>query len=437
MEIGRDLTPRAIVEELNKYIVGQEEAKKMVAIAVRNRWRRMQVTFDFRKEIVPQNILMIGPTGVGKTEIARRLAELIGAPFIKVEATKYTEVGYVGRDVESMIRDLVDHAYSLVKKEYLQQVEERAEAKIEEKLLDLLVPDVPEDSPAREHMRARLRNGELENYEVEIEVQRKVGEMHIIGGMSMEGLEGLQEFFSNMIPSRTQRKKMPIRDARKYLKREIQEQLLDRDKIAKEALQRTENLGIIFLDEIDKIAMEHGNVHGGGVSREGVQRDLLPIVEGTVVNTRYGPVKTDHILFIAAGAFHVAKPSDLIPELQGRFPIRVELHPLSEEDLFRILTEPANALPKQYQALLEVEGVQIEFSQDALLTIARYAYQMNESIENIGARRLHTLMNTLLQDILFKAPDSLESKSIQITKEFVEQRLSPLVVDQDLSRYIL
>lgn len=437
MELGRELTPKVIVEELNKYIVGQEEAKKMVAIAVRNRWRRMQIPSEFRDEVIPQNILMIGPTGVGKTEIARRLADLIGAPFLKVEATKYTEIGFVGRDVESMVRDLVDQAYSLVKNKYLKQVEQEADTKVEEKLLELLVPDVPEDSPAREHMRSRLRNGELEDYEVEIEVQKKVGEMHIIGGMSMESIEGLQEFLSNMVPSRSQRKKVPIRDAQKYLKREIQEQLVDREKIAKEALQKAENLGIIFIDEIDKLAMDTGGARGGEVSREGVQRDLLPIVEGTVVNTRYGPIKTDHILFIAAGAFHVAKPSDLIPELQGRFPIRVELHPLSENDLYRILTEPANALPKQYQALLEVDGVYIEFTEDALRLVAQYAYQMNETIENIGARRLHTLMNALLQDILFKAPDSLETNHIQITKEFVQKTLSPLVKDQDLSQYIL
>jgi ATP-dependent HslUV protease ATP-binding subunit HslU len=437
MEFGRELTPRVIVEELNKYVVGQEEAKKMIAIAVRNRWRRMQLPPELRKEVVPQNILMIGPTGVGKTEIARRLSKLIGAPFLKVEATKYTEVGYVGRDVESMIRDLVEQSYSLVKMEYLEQMKAEIEKKVEEQLLDLLVPGVPPDSPAREHMRLRLRDGELENYEVEIEVQKRIGEMHIIGGMSVEGIEGLHEFLSNVMPLRSQRKKVPIAEAREYLKMEIQEQTINRDQIAKEAVRRAENLGIIFIDEIDKIAMEQGGSHGPDVSREGVQRDLLPIVEGTVVNTRYGPVRTDHILFIAAGAFHVAKPSDLIPELQGRFPIRVELHPLSEEDLFRILTEPKNALPKQYQALLEVEGVRIEFSEAALRMVAHYAYRMNETVENIGARRLHTLMNALLQEILFKAPDAIETTFIQITPELVQETIEPLLEDKDLSQYIL
>ena len=442
--ILEELTPKRVVEELNKYVVGQEEAKKAVAIALRNRWRRQKLPENLRNEVIPKNILMIGPTGVGKTEIARRLANLIKAPFLKVEATKYTEVGYVGRDVESMVRELVEVSFQMVKQEKMKEVRERARRLAEERLLDYLTPHQftsfgirqSQDTAKREELREKLRRGELDDRIIEIEVKEKV--MPMIGIAGPPGLEELEnqikEMLSGLMPSR-RRRKVKVKEALQILEQEEAEKLIDMDEVAREAIYRAENFGIIFIDEIDKIAVKTPG-HGPGVSREGVQRDLLPILEGTTVNTKYGPVKTDHILFIGAGAFHMAKPSDLIPELQGRFPIRVELKPLTKEDFKRILVEPENALTKQYIELLKTEDVHLEFTDDAIEEIARIAEEINTKTENIGARRLHTVMEKLLEDISFNAPE-MRGQTIIIDAKFVKAKLESLVKDEELSRYIL
>ena len=449
-----DLTPREIVRELDKYIVGQDKAKRAVAIALRNRWRRQRVPEDLRQEIMPNNIILIGPTGVGKTEIARRLAKLANAPFIKVEASKFTEVGYVGRDVEGIIRDLTELAVNMVRSEKTREVQDKAEEAAEERLLDLLLPPLPasarkrleEATPdwedkqreTREKLRAQLKEGKLDSRSVELEVQQRtlpfVAEVFTPAGVEELDMN-LQEMLGTMLPKRTKRRKMPLAEARKILVQEEAQKLVDMDAVLSEAIARIQESGIVFLDELDKIAGERSQT-GPDVSREGVQRDLLPVVEGSSVMTKYGLVKTDHILFIAAGAFHVSKPSDLIPEMQGRFPIRVELDPLSAEDFVRILTEPQNALLKQYTALLSTEGVSIEFTPEAIHEIANTAALVNERTENIGARRLHTVMTTLLEDILFSASEG-KYKKVRITPEEVQERLSGIVQDQDLSRYIL
>ncbi|GBC88979.1 ATP-dependent protease ATPase subunit HslU [bacterium HR13] len=442
-DLLEELTPKRVVEELDKYIVGQEQAKKAVAIALRNRWRRQKLPQHIREEVAPKNILMIGPTGVGKTEIARRLAQLIKAPFIKVEATKYTEIGYVGRDVESMVRELVEVSYQMVKQEKIQKVKERAKRAAEERILDYLVPQQlsfgireQQDTGKRELMREKLRSGELDEKVIEIDLQEKM--MPMIGIAGPPGLEELEEqiksMLGNMMPTR-KRRKVKVKEALSLLEQEEAEKLIDMEEVARDAIHRAENFGIIFIDEIDKIAVKTPGA-GPGVSREGVQRDLLPIVEGTTVKTKYGPVRTDHILFIAAGAFHMAKPSDLIPELQGRFPIRVELSPLTKEDFVRILKEPKNALTKQYIELLKTEGVEIEFTDDAIEEIARIAEEANAKMENIGARRLHTVMEKLLEDISFNAPE-MEGQHIIIDTKFVRAKLENIVKDVELSRYIL
>ena len=443
-DLLEELTPKRIVQELDKYVVGQEEAKRAVAVALRNRWRRQKLPEYIRDEVVPKNILMIGPTGVGKTEIARRLASLIKAPFVKVEATKYTEVGYVGRDVESMVRELVEVAFQMVKREKMEEVRQRAKRLAEERILDYLMPQQftsfgirePKDATKREELRQKLRNGELDDRTIEIDVQEKVVPMiGIAGPPGFEELENqLREMLSGIVPSRKKRR-VKVKEALAILEQEEAEKLIDRDEVAREAVYRAENFGIIFIDEIDKIAVKTPGA-GPGVSREGVQRDLLPILEGTTVNTKYGPVKTDHILFIGAGAFHMAKPSDLIPELQGRFPIRVELKPLTKDDFVRILTEPENALTKQYTELLRTEGVEIQFTEDAVEEIARLSEEINSKTENIGARRLHTVMEKLLEDISFNAPD-MSGQHIIIDSKFVRAKLSELVKDEELSRYIL
>ncbi|TFV93041.1 ATP-dependent protease ATPase subunit HslU [Algoriphagus kandeliae] len=457
------LTPRQIVAELDKYIIGQGDAKRNVAIALRNRIRRMMVKSDIQKDIVPNNILMIGSTGVGKTEIARRLAKVAQAPFTKVEASKFTEVGYVGRDVESMVRDLVEQSVHLVREVKNEAVKARAAEAVEEQILDILIPPVKgagfrtpvsttqEEEPAndqelnertRERFREKLQNGELDERKIEINVKASspVGIGMIGNGMMDDAsMAGLQDMISGMMPKRTKKRKLSIAEARKVLLEEEISKLIDFDEVKEEAIKLAENNGIIFIDEIDKIASKSGK-NGGGpdVSREGVQRDLLPIVEGSSVNTKYGVINTDHILFIAAGAFHVSKPSDLIPELQGRFPIRVELNSLTQEDFSRILREPKNALTKQYQALFEAEGVYLEFNEEAIDEIARIAFLINQEVENIGARRLHTVMSHLLNDFLFDVPDSIEPNSrIMITKEMVQERLNSLVKNRDLSQYIL
>ena len=468
------LTPRQIVAELDKYIVGQNAAKKAVAVALRNRFRRSQLSDEMRADIIPKNILMIGPTGVGKTEIARRLATLAGAPLLKVEATKFTEVGYVGRDVDAMVRDITDIAVAMVEKEKIAEVQERASERVQTRLLDLLVerpqprarpvanismgawPENPGDEetaaedPAyklqveqadrlRSRMQDKLERGELENAEVELDIEEtKSGGARIFtpAGMEEMGFD-MQSMFSNMFPKERKRRKMKIGEARKVLQSEEAQKLLDRDAVISEALVRVQETGILFIDELDKVAgREAGNTSGPQVSREGVQRDLLPIVEGSTVMTKHGPVSTNHMLFIAAGAFHVSKPSDLIPELQGRFPIRVELEPLSEADFRRILVEPQNALLKQYQALLGADGVEIEFTDDGIDEIARLACLVNEQTENIGARRLHTVVERLLEEISFDAPDSAQG-TLRVDAAFVLERLGPLVKDEDLSRYIL
>ncbi|MDW8222823.1 MAG: ATP-dependent protease ATPase subunit HslU [Gemmatales bacterium] len=441
-----ELTPRQIVEELDKYIVGQAAAKRAVAIAIRNRWRRWQLPAEVRKDVLPKNIIMIGPTGVGKTEIARRLAMLVGAPFLKVEATKYTEVGYVGRDVESMIRDLVEVAVGMVRQQQRQLVEAQARERVEERLLDLLLPrsrrrdEDDEDSErhqrARERLRQRLEAGELEEREVEITVEQKNAPFHVFTVMGMEQMEAeLQSMFERLFPRERTRRRLPVREARKVLLEQEVDALIDRQAVIEKAIELTENHGIIFIDEIDKICGPPAQ-HGPDVSRQGVQRDLLPIVEGTTTQTRYGPVRSDHILFIAAGAFHSSKPSDLMPELQGRFPIRVELQDLTREDYLRILTEPKHAITRQYQQLLSTEGVELQFTSDALEAIAEIAYEVNRTTQNIGARRLHTVVEKVLEEISFQAPEMKETQVV-VSGEYVRQRLADILRREDLSRFIL
>ncbi len=457
------LTPKQIVAELDKYIIGQAEAKKNVAIALRNRWRRMQAPIDMQKEITPNNILMIGSTGVGKTEIARRLAKLADAPFTKVEASKFTEVGYVGRDVESMVRDLVESSIHLVQLSKKEAVKEKANHAVEEIILEALIPAINKahkkaakekelsgsDAPlsdeelnhkTRELFREKLRKGELEHRKIEIDVKANNSpNIGVMGGPIDEmSMMNLQEMIGGMLPKKNKKRKLTIAEARKILIEEESAKLIDMDEVKDEAIRKAENLGIIFIDEIDKIASNRSGGGGPDVSREGVQRDLLPIVEGSTVNTKYGVINTDHVLFIAAGAFHVSKPSDLIPELQGRFPIRVELQSLKEEDFYRILKEPKSALTKQYEALLASEGVVLSFTDEALSEIARIAYQVNAEVENIGARRLQTVMSHLLNEIMFDIPDVISPNAqVIITKELVLERLVGLVKNRDLSQYIL
>ena len=453
-----ELTPREIVAELDKHVVGQKDAKRAVAIALRNRMRRQKLPPDMAEEVIPKNIIMIGPTGVGKTEIARRLAKLANSPFLKVEASKFTEVGYVGRDVESMIRDLVEIAIDNIRAEKLEDVADKAELNAEERLLDILLPPVAPRAPespqagfvlegtttsgdstarTREKLRQQLREGKLDDRTVEIETrERNFPSFEIISNQGVEEMDvNIKDMLPNLFGQRTKKRKMKVSDAFEYLIQEEESKLIDMDSVTRVAVERVEQSGIIFLDEIDKIAGRESG-HGPDVSREGVQRDILPIVEGTTVNTRYGMVSTDHILFIAAGAFHVSKPSDLIPELQGRFPIRVELKSLTMADFIKILTEPKSSLVKQYTALLETEGLRLEFTSESLDEIAGFAFKVNESTENIGARRLHTIMERVLDDISFNAPD-MTDKSVKIDADYVRKMLVDIVKDQDLSRYIL
>ena len=442
-----ELTPRGIVVELDKYIVGQTPAKRAVAVALRNRVRRQRLDPQLAEEVLPKNILMIGPTGVGKTEIARRLARLAGCPFVKVEASKYTEVGYVGRDVESMVRDLIEVAIDMVREEKLDEVAERAEQAAEERLLDLLLPGSTEPStdPARaeqagrtrEKLRSQLREGKLDQRMVEVEVrERAMPSFEIISNQGVEEMDvNIKDMLSNFFGQSKRKRKMTVAEAFDYLVQEEESRLIDMDQVTRIATERAEQMGIIFIDEIDKVAGRESG-HGPDVSREGVQRDLLPIVEGTTVNTRYGMIRTDHILFIAAGAFHITKPSDLIPELQGRFPIRVELSSLGEADFVRILTEPKNALIKQYVALLETEGLRLQFTDDAIATLAHFASVVNEQTENIGARRLHTILEKVLDEISFEAPE-LKKKTVKVDTAYVSKQLAEIVKNQDLSRYIL
>ncbi len=455
-----ELTPREIVAELDKHVIGQKDAKRAVAIALRNRTRRQKLAPDLAEEVIPKNIIMIGPTGVGKTEIARRLAKLANSPFLKVEASKFTEVGYVGRDVESMVRDLVEIAIDNVREEKLEDVADKAELNAEERLLDILLPPSPPPRPdttstaggvvidgstalaesssrTREKLRQQLREGKLDERMVEIDVrERNFPSFEIISNQGVEEMDvNIKDMLPNIFGQRTKKRKMKVNEAFEYLIQEEEQRLIDMDQVTRVAIDRVENAGIVFLDEIDKIAGREGG-HGPDVSREGVQRDILPIVEGTTVNTRYGMVRTDHILFIAAGAFHVSKPSDLIPELQGRFPIRVELQSLTMEDFVRILTEPKSSLVKQYTALLETEGVKLEFTPEALDEIAHFAFRVNESTENIGARRLHTIMERVLDELSFDAPEK-KGQQITVDADYVRKMLSDIVKDQDLSRYIL
>ena len=438
------MTPREIVQELDKHIVGQGEAKRAVAVALRDRWRRLQIDEPLRSEITPKNILMIGPTGVGKTEIARRLARLARAPFIKVEATKFTEVGYVGRDVESIVRDLTDLALKLVREEAMQDVRQQAERAAEERLLDALLPGPSSDesrggesSGTREKFRRKLRNGDLDERDVEIEVQGANPGVEIMSPPGMEEMSNqLQGLFRNLGGERTQRRKLPVREAMRVLRDEEAAKLVNEEEVKAEAVRRVEEQGIVFIDEIDKVTKRAEQGSGGDVSREGVQRDLLPLVEGSTVSTKHGMVRTDHILFIASGAFHVAKPSDLIPELQGRLPIRVELDALGAEDFVRILTEPDSSLVAQYRALMAAEGVTLEITDDGVRRIAEVARQVNERTENIGARRLHTVMERLLESLSFEAPDhSGETRTVDAA--YVDEHLAELAEDEDLSRYIL
>jgi len=448
-----DMTPREIVLELDKYIVGQAAAKRAVAVALRNRVRRQKLPPEVAEDVLPKNILMIGPTGVGKTEIARRLARLAGCPFIKVEASKYTEVGYVGRDVESMVRDLVETSIDMIREEKLDEVADRAEQAAEERVLDLLLPPAPPPAPGtpdseaamqreqtqrtREKLRVQLREGKLDQRLVDLEVrERNMPSFEIISNQGVEEMGvNIQEMLSGMFGQQKKKRKMSVADAFEYLIQEEENKLLDMDQVTRIAVERAEQMGIIFIDEIDKVAGRETG-HGPDVSREGVQRDILPIIEGTTVNTRYGMIRTDHILFIAAGAFHVTKPSDLIPELQGRLPIRVELQSLKEEDFIRILTEPKNALIKQYVALLDTEGVKLHITDDAVAAVARFATSVNEQTENIGARRLHTILEKVLDEISFEAPD-LKKKTVKVDAAYVNKQLVDIVKNQDLSRYIL
>ena len=463
-EIGtNEQTPRQIVEELDKYIIGQDEAKRSVAIALRNRWRSRKLEGSMRDEVIPKNILMIGSTGVGKTEIARRLAKLVKAPFIKVEATKFTEVGYVGRDVESIVRDLAETAVRMVRQERMDSVQEKAKELAEERILDVFVPqpkksqnplgrlfgnaeeddekeekdEKPKYQAGREWVRKRLKNGELEKELIEIDVEESSRPMvGMFAGSSLEGMgDNIQDMIGNLMPKNRKKRKVTVEQARKIFTQEEAGKLIDMDEVAETAIKVAERSGIVFLDEIDKVAVK-GNSNGADVSREGVQRDILPIVEGSQVSTKYGPVKTDHVLFIAAGAFHIAKPSDLIPELQGRFPIRVELKSLRKEDFERILTEPQNALIKQYQAMLATEGVELEFKESAISRIAQLACDVNEQSEDIGARRLHTLLEKLLEDVSFDAPE-LQDKHVVIDEKYVDDKLHDIVQNHDLSQFIL
>jgi ATP-dependent HslUV protease ATP-binding subunit HslU len=444
----RELTPREIVVELNRHIVGQDDAKRAVAIAVRNRWRRQHLPEDMRQEVAPKNIMMIGPTGVGKTEIARRLAKLTGAPFIKVEATKYTEVGYYGRDVESMVRELVENAIGLIRAQERQNVEAGARTRVEERLLDLLVPMPPDmDAPTdavdlpdrhqrtREKLRAMLATGELDQRRVTLTLEQRAVPM-MLTGIGMEQMDmDLQGMFEKILPRHSSRKEMTVSEAREVLFEQECDAMINQEKVNAAAIELAQNMGIIFIDELDKIVAGE-QTHGADVSRQGVQRDLLPVVEGTTVQTRYGFVRTDHVLFIAAGAFHRAKPSDLMPELQGRFPIRVELKDLTREDFIRILTEPKGALTKQYEALLATEGVEIVFQDDAIDALADFAFQVNQTTQNIGARRLYTIMERLLEELSFKAPEMTRER-VAITADYVRQRLADVAEDEDLSKFIL
>lgn len=465
----KQLTPSQIVEELDKYIIGQNNAKKSVAIALRNRWRRQQVRDNMKDEIMPNNIIMIGPTGVGKTEIARRISKLANAPFIKVEASKFTEVGYVGRDVESMIRELTDLSVNIVKTEKMKEVQIKAEENTDERILDILIPPVKKsagngssekqvkqdketdeavkeqtqeeiNSSTREKLRAQLKEGTLDSRMIELDLSGENFPMlQVLGPVGLEEMGiNLNDIFGNMMPKKSKKRKLSIAEARKVLTQEEANKLIDMDAVIKEATDKVQNSGIVFIDEIDKVAGGHSKTAGGpDVSREGVQRDLLPIVEGSTVITKYGPVKTDHILFIASGAFHTAKPSDLIPELQGRFPIRVELNSLGEEEFYKILTQPENALIKQYKALLKSENIEINFTDDSIKEIAKIAAEVNEQVENIGARRLHTILTTVLEEILFDVPDKIKSNKLEIDKKYVNEKLNSIVKNRDLSRYIL